>query len=34
MMDLVLLGAVIAGTYFFLKAVWNYQLRVAQEIRK
>lgn len=34
MMDVVLFGLVVIGAYFFEKAVWNYQLRVAKEVRK
>lgn len=34
MMDVVLLGAVVTGAFLFLRAVWNYELRVANEVNK
>ncbi len=34
MMDLLILGAVVVGTYFFLKTIWNYQMQLAKVSRK
>lgn len=30
MTELFVLGAVAAGTYYLLKAIWNYEIRVAK----
>jgi hypothetical protein len=34
MTELLILGLVAAGTYFFLKAIWNYEIRVAKTSNK
>lgn len=31
MVELFVLGLVAAGTYFFLKAVWKYEIRIVSE---
>lgn len=34
MTELLLLGLVAAGTYLFLKAIWNYEIKVIKEAHK
>ncbi len=34
MMELLILGAVLAGTYYFIKAIWNYEIGLAKVAKK
>lgn len=34
MVELLVLGVVIAGTYFLLKAIWNYEIALTKAAKK
>lgn len=34
MMELLFFGAVLAGAYLFIKAIWNYEMSLAKVTKK